>query len=125
MNVPEMTLAMVEILKAGGFKAGGLNFDAKIRRQSIDPDDLLHAHIGSMDACARALLNAERIMADGEMGRVVETRYAGWSKPENANMLAGKESLADISARVLAKAIEPQPRSGRQEYLEGLLNRFV
>jgi xylose isomerase len=125
MNVPEMTLAMVEILKAGGFKAGGLNFDAKIRRQSINPDDLLHAHIGSMDACARALLNAERIMADGEMGRVVETRYAGWSKPENANMLAGKESLADISARVLAKAIEPQPRSGRQEYLEGLLNRFV
>lgn len=125
MNVPEMTLAMVEILKAGGFANGGFNFDAKIRRQSIDPDDLLHAHIGSMDACARALLNAERIIADGEMGRVVEARYAGWSKPENVNMLAGKESLADISARVLAKGIEPQPRSGRQEYLEGVLNRFV
>ena len=125
MNVPEMTLAMVEILKAGGFANGGFNFDAKIRRQSIDPDDLLHAHIGSMDACARALLNAERIMSDGEIGRVVEARYAGWSKPENVNMLAGKESLADISARVLAKGIEPQPRSGRQEYLEGVLNRFV
>jgi xylose isomerase len=125
MNVPEMTLAMVEILKAGGFANGGFNFDAKIRRQSIDPDDLLYAHIGSMDACARALLNAERIIADGEMGRVVEARYAGWSKPENVSMLAGKESLADISARVLAKGIEPQPRSGRQEYLEGVLNRFV
>lgn len=125
MNITEMTLAMVEILKAGGFKAGGLNFDAKVRRQSIDPDDLLHAHIASMDACARALLNAERIIADGEMARVVDERYAGWSKPENVNMLAGKESLADISARVLANGMEPQPRSGRQEYLEGVLNRFV
>ncbi len=67
MNVPEMALALYEILKAGGFTTGGMNFDAKIRRQSIDPDDLLHAHVGSMDACARGLLIAAKMIEDGRL----------------------------------------------------------
>ena len=67
MNVPEMALALYEILKAGGFTTGGMNFDAKIRRQSIDPDDLLHAHVGSMDACARGSLMAAKMIEDGRL----------------------------------------------------------
>jgi xylose isomerase len=124
VNVPELTLAMLEILKAGGFTTGGMNFDAKIRRQSIDPDDLLHAHVGSMDACAKALLNAAAILEDGTLGKIVEDRYAGWKKPGNKAMLAGKESLAQIAARVEKSNINPKPQSGRQERLENLVNRF-
>ena len=72
MNIPEMALACYDILKAGGFTTGGLNFDAKISRQSIDPDDLLHAHVGSMDACARGLLIAEKMIEDGKLDAFVK-----------------------------------------------------
>ena len=125
MNVPEMALAIYEILKAGGFTTGGMNFDAKIRRQSIDPDDLLHAHAGSMDACARGLLIAAKMIEDGSLASEVKKRYAKWDEPRNKAMLDGKESLADIAARVHKEAIEPHPKSGRQEYLENLLNTYV
>ncbi len=125
MNVPELTLAMLEIIKAGGFTTGGMNFDAKIRRQSIDPDDLLHAHVAGMDAGAKALLNAAAIIEDGTLAGMVDERYAGWTKPQNKAMLAGKESLGQIAARVEKNNINPQPRSGRQERLENLINRFV
>jgi xylose isomerase len=125
MNVPEMALAFLEILKAGGFTFGGLNFDAKIRRQSIDPDDLLHAHIGSMDACARGLLIAARIIEDGKLAKAVSDRYAKWNEPQNKAMLSGKETLESIAARVHKNSIEPQPHSGRQEYLEGLINSYL
>ena len=124
MNVPEMTLAMYEILKAGGFTTGGMNFDAKIRRQSIDPDDILHAHVGSMDACARGLLNAAKMIEDGKLAKIVSDRYAKWNTPQNQAMLAGKESLDAIAARVLSSGLEPQPKSGRQEYIEGLINSY-
>lgn len=125
MNVPELALALYEILKAGGFTTGGMNFDAKIRRQSIDPDDLLHAHAGSMDACARGLLIAAKMIEDGALARHVEERYAKWEQPQNKAMLDGKERLESIAARVLKDDIEPQPKSGRQEYLENLLNTYV
>jgi xylose isomerase len=125
MNVPELALALYEILKAGGFTTGGMNFDAKIRRQSIDPDDLLHAHVGSMDACARGLLIAAKMIEDGALARHVEERYAKWEQPQNKAMLDGKERLESIAARVLKDDIEPQPKSGRQEYLENLLNTYV
>ena len=124
MNVPEMALAFYEILKAGGFTTGGMNFDAKIRRQSIDPDDILHAHVGSMDACARGLLIAAKMIEDGRLAGEVKKRYAKWDEPKNKAMLAGKESLSDIAARVHKDKIEPEPRSGRQEYLENLLNFY-
>jgi xylose isomerase len=124
MNVPELTLMMLEVIKAGGFTTGGMNFDAKIRRQSIDPDDLLHAHVGSMDACARALLSAAKIIEDGKLQSEVDKRYAKWKEPQNAAMLEKGATLDSIAARVHKDAVEPQPNSGRQEYLEGLLNRY-
>jgi xylose isomerase len=124
MNIPEMALAFYEILKAGGFTTGGMNFDAKIRRQSLDPDDILHAHVGSMDACARGLLVAAKMIEDGKLAGEVKKRYAKWDEPKNKAMLDGKESLSDIAVRVHKEEIEPQPRSGRQEYLENLANSY-
>jgi xylose isomerase len=125
MNVPDMALAMVELLKAGGFTTGGLNFDAKIRRQSIDPDDLLHAHVGSMDACARSLLIAAKMLKDGKLEKAVARRYAKWDEPQNRAMLEGGESLDKIAARVLGSGLAPQPKSGRQEFLENILNTYL
>ena len=98
MNIPEMSLAFLEILKAGGFTTGGLNFDAKIRRQSIDPEDLLHAHVGSIDACARGLLIAAKILEDGKLGKIVDDRYGKWNEPKNQAMLKGKETLDSIAS---------------------------
>ena len=125
MNIPEVALTMFEILKAGGFTTGGMNFDAKIRRQSIDPDDLLHAHVTSMDACARGLLIAAQMIKDGKMEKAVAKRYGKWQEPQNQAMLAGKESLDKIAARVHKTGLDPQPKSGRQEYLEGVLNSYI
>lgn len=125
MNIPEVALTMFEILKAGGFTTGGMNFDAKIRRQSIDPDDLLHAHVTSMDACARGLLIAAQMIEDGKMEKAVAKRYGKWEEPANQAMLAGKESLDKIAARVHKSGLDPQPKSGRQEYLEGVLNSYI
>jgi xylose isomerase len=120
-----VALAYYHILKAGGFTTGGTNFDAKLRRQSIDAADLLHGHIGAMDTCARGLKAAAAIIEDGTYDKFVEDRYADWTKPEAQAMLKGERTLADIAARVEADNINPQPRSGRQEYLENLINRFV
>ena len=124
MNVPEMTLMMIEVIRAGGFTTGGMNFDAKIRRQSLDPDDLLYAHVASMDACAQALLNAAKIIEDGKLDAAINKRYAKWSEPTNQAMLEKGATLEAIAARVHKDKIEPQPKSGRQEYLEGLLNNL-
>ena len=125
MNVPELARALYAILAGGGFRQGGLNFDAKLRRQSLDPADLLHAHANSMDAIARALLIAARMLEDGALGQAVDARYAGWEGEEGRAILAGERSLADLAEAALAKNLEPQPRSGRQEYLEGLVNRYL
>jgi xylose isomerase len=125
MSVPDLTLACYHLLKAGGFTTGGMNFDAKIRRQSIDPDDLLIAHAASMDATARALVAAEKIIADGKLDGIVADRYAGWDGKEGKAILAGKRSLDDLSNYVLSKGLEPEPRSGRQEYLERLINDYL
>ena len=125
MNVQELTLMMVEVLRAGGFSTGGMNFDAKLRRQSFEPDDLLHAHVGSMDATAKALLNAAAIIEDGALQTFVDERYAGWDGGLGKDILAGGKSLSDLAAHVDAQSLEPQPKSGRQEFLEGVLNRFT
>ena len=105
MNVPELALAFHEMLKGGGFTTGGLNFDAKIRRQSIDPDDLIHAHVGSMDACARAFLAASDMLDAEALTRPVAERYAGWAEAEGTAILAGQRSLADLADRALASAV--------------------
>ncbi|XHS77804.1 xylose isomerase [Burkholderiaceae bacterium UC74_6] len=123
-NVPETALAMFHILKAGGLGSGGLNFDAKVRRQSLDAEDLFHGHIGGMDVCARALLIAERMINDGRFDAAVNARYAGWNAPAAQDLLAGRVGLAALADQVLAANQDPQPVSGRQELLENLLNRY-
>ena len=123
-NVPEMARAFYEVIRAGGFTTGGTNFDAKLRRQSLDPEDLILAHAGAMDVCARAFKAAAALIADGSLERARAERYAGWDEPQNAAMLASG-TLESISNRVLASGLDPQPRSGRQERLENLWNRFV
>jgi xylose isomerase len=122
-NHAEKAVAFYEILKAGGFTTGGVNFDAKIRRQSLDPEDLILAHVGGMDTCARALKAAAALLESGEMEAARAARYAGWKTPAAQAMLQG--SLEDAAARVITERLEPQPRSGRQERLENLWNRFV
>ena len=124
MNIGELVPVFHEILKHGGLKTGGLNFDAKVRRQSIDPDDLLHAHVASMDACARALLAAQAMLDDGALTKPLADRYAGWDAPEGRAVLAGQRSLAAVADAALATEA-PQPRSGRQEILEGVVNRYI
>ncbi|MGB7287801.1 MAG: xylose isomerase, partial [Salaquimonas sp.] len=123
-NVPEMALAYYEILKGGGFTTGGTNFDAKLRRQSINPDDLLIAHIGGMDCCARGLKAAARLIEEGPLTDFVEERYSNWKHEGAAKMLAGKTSLDDIAAWVEKEDIRPEPVSGRQEMLENIFNRY-
>lgn len=124
-NLPQVALAMYEIMRGGGFTTGGINFDAKLRRQSIDPDDLIAAHAGAMDLCARALLVAEKMIDDGTLAEQVAARYAGWDAGEGKAILKGRRSLADLAARVEKKGIEPQPVSGRQERLENLINTYL
>jgi xylose isomerase len=122
-NVPETALAIYYILKGGGFTTGGFNFDAKLRRQSLDPEDLIAAHVGGIDVCARGLLAAAAMIEDGGLDRALAERYAGWDKPEAQALLLG--DLAAIAERVDREGIDPKPRSGRQERLENLVNRFV
>ena len=124
-NVPEMALAYYQVLLAGGFTTGGTNFDAKLRRQSLDPQDLLHGHIGGMDCCARGLKAAAKMIEDGALSKPLAERYAGWDSPEAQKMLRGEYSLGDIAARVEKDNVNPEPRSGRQEYLENVVNRYV
>ena len=124
-NVPEMALAYYEILKAGGFTTGGTNFDAKLRRQSLEPDDLLMAHIGGMDCCARGLKAAAKMLEDGVLTGHVTDRYAGWEQAGAKAMLSGERSLEQIADWVEAEDINPQPKSGRQEMLENVVNRYV
>lgn len=124
-NVPEMALAYYHILQGGGFATGGTNFDAKLRRQSLDPEDLLIAHIGGMDCCARGLKAAVAMLEDGTMSQFVADRYAGWSSGEAAKMLSGGYSLDDIEQYVRSADVNPDPVSGKQEYLENVANRFV
>ncbi|GAB2882816.1 xylose isomerase [Uliginosibacterium flavum] len=123
-NVPETALAMYHILKGGGFTSGGLNFDAKVRRQSIDAEDLFIAHIGGMDVSARALLIAEQMLSNDPLQAAVDKRYAGWNGELGRGILDGSLSLADLSDRVLADNVDVQPVSGKQEWYENLLNRF-
>ena len=122
-NVPEVALAYYEILKAGGFTTGGTNFDAKLRRQSLDPEDLVLAHVGAMDVCARGLKAAAAMYEDGTLEGLRSERYAGWSQDSAQEML--RSDLASVAARVEADGIEPEPKSGRQERLEAVVNRFV
>ena len=124
-NLPQVALTLYEVLKAGGIGQGGLNFDAKLRRQSIDPDDLVWAHATAMDLCARALLVAEKMVADGALQRHVQARYQGWDGPRGRAILQGERSLEALAREVEAECLEPQPRSAQQERLEHLVNGYL
>jgi xylose isomerase len=124
-NVPEMALAFYQVLAGGGFTTGGTNFDAKLRRQSIDPADLLIGHIGGMDCCARGLKAAAKMIEDKALSGPLAERYAGWQTAPAKNTLSGGSSLEALEAYVLQAGVNPQPRSGKQELLENVVNRYV
>jgi xylose isomerase len=124
-DIAELSLVMARILAAGGFTTGGFNFDAKVRRQSNDLSDLFHGHVGGMDNLARALLIADKMLSENKLQGFVDERYAGWNEQLGKDILAGKLSLADLSEKALAGKLDPKPRSGRQEMLENLVNRYL
>ncbi|HVL40074.1 MAG TPA: xylose isomerase [Fimbriimonadaceae bacterium] len=123
-NVYLTTQIMLEILAMGGFTTGGLNFDAKVRRQSHEPVDLFYAHIGGMDAFARGLEVAVRIREDGRLEKALSDRYAGWGSEFGRRVSSGASSLHECEQYVREHG-EPARRSGRQEMLENLINEFV
>lgn len=124
-DVAETALVLYTLFEAGGFKSGGMNFDAKLRRQSIDPEDLFHAHIGGMDVLARGLLIAERMLGDGKLAREADERYQGWRGELGERILSGGVALDGLADLALQKGLDPRPRSGRQEKLENLVNRYL
>ncbi|MFK8023766.1 MAG: xylose isomerase, partial [Ilumatobacter sp.] len=123
-SVEQMTLGMLEILRGGGFTTGGLMFDTKLRRQSIERDDLFHGHIGGMDVMAKSLLVAQYLLDTGELGQWLETRYGPWSSELGSTIMGGGVSLAELHEQQMS-AGEPEPRSGRQELLEGIVARAI
>ncbi len=124
-DVRELTLAMVSILNAGGLGTGGFNFDAKLRRPSIDLEDLFHAHIGGMDAYALAFKIAHRIRAEGKLSGFVHDRYASFDSGFGKEIEKKKIGFKELEKLVLGKLGEPTPKSGRQEYLENLVNTYL
>jgi xylose isomerase len=122
-NVPEVALAYYEVLRAGGLKTGGTNFDAKLRRQSLAAEDLILSHVGAMDVCAAGLKSAAKMLEDGKLEEEREARYAGWATHRGRSFMS--DDLTAITDKVLNENINPQPCSGRQERLENLVNRYV
>ena len=123
-DVAGLTLAMLYILKGGGMQNGGFNFDAKLRRQSVDPIDLYYAHVGGIDVLAKALLNAAAIIEDGRLQQFIDQRYSGWKSDFGQEALA-KLTLEQLADHALQQNSDVRPPSGRQEYLENLINRFA
>lgn len=123
-NINELAEAMLVILEAGGFAGGGINFDAKIRRNSTDSADLFHAHIGGMDTFARALIVADNILNKSDYKKIRTERYASFDNGKGAEFAAGSLSLEDLRAFAIENG-EPKTISGKQEYLENLINRYI
>jgi xylose isomerase len=123
-NITELVEAMLVIIEAGGIKPGGINFDAKIRRNSTDPEDLFHAHIGGMDTFARALIVAETIILKSDYKKLRTERYSSFDKGKGKEFEQGKLSLEDLRTFAIDNG-EPVAKSGKQEYLENLINRYI
>ncbi len=124
-SVDDLVMPLYEIVKGGGFTTGGFNFDAKLRRQSIDRTDLFHAHVGGIDTLAQALLAAAKLVEEGTLAGMVACRYEGWDSDLGRAIDGGGVSLADLGDRVLAGEIDPRPVSGQQELYENVVNRAV
>jgi xylose isomerase len=123
-NINEITEALLIILEAGGFQGGGINFDAKIRRNSTDSHDLFYAHIGGMDTFARALVIADNILQKSDYKSFRSQRYSSFDNGKGKDFSQGKLTLEDLRAFAIENG-EPEVRSGRQEYLENIINRFI
>jgi len=123
-DINELTEALLIILEAGGFKGGGINFDAKIRRNSTDPADLFYAHIGGMDVFARALITADAILQGSEYKKIRADRYSSYDAGKGKDFEQGKLSLEDLRSIAVA-AGEPATISGKQEFIENLINRYI
>lgn len=123
-DINELTEAMLILLEAGGLKGGGINFDAKIRRNSTDAADLFYAHIGGMDSFARALITADQILQQSEYKKFRKERYASFDNGEGKAFEEGKLTLEDLRSYAVANG-EPAIKSGKQEYLENIINRFI
>ena len=123
-DINELTEAMLIIIEAGGFKGGGINFDAKIRRNSTDPEDLFHAHIGGMDTFARALITAEAILQKSDYKKVRKQRYASFDTGKGKEFEDGKLTLEDLRTYAIENG-EPAAKSGKQEYMENIINRYI
>ena len=119
------TQCMLAILKKGGIAPGGVNFDAKVRRESFAPEDLFHGHIVGMDSFARGLRTAAAIRADGRLEEFVRNRYASWDEGIGARIESGQASFAELEAYTLKKTKPIKNESGQQEWLEGLINEFI
>ncbi len=124
-NVYLTAQCMLCLLRMGGFTTGGVNFDAKVRRESFEPIDLFYAHIGGMDAFARGLKIAHAIIADGRLDEFVAQRYASWNSEPGRRVEAGESSLAELESYILPKGDAAKNPSGRQEMLENLFNEFI
>lgn len=124
-DIREITTALYYILKNGGFQNGGNNFDAKVRRQSIDAADLFHGHIGGVDILARSLLNAAAMIEGGDLDTLVTDRYADWNSAAGKALLSSGSTLEAISDAAVAARIDPKPRSGKQEYVENIVSRYI
>ncbi|WP_347791941.1 hypothetical protein [Coxiella burnetii] len=122
IDLQETVLVLYLILKHGGFTSGGFNFDAKLRRQSLDLEDLFYAHISGIDTLARGLLIAATIIENDKLKTTKEKRYQAWKEPLNANMLSGKLDFETIAKRALDNNLDPKPTSGEQEKLERWLS---
>jgi xylose isomerase len=123
-NLYELTEAMLVILEAGGFKSGGVNFDAKTRRNSTDLEDVFYAHIGGMDTFARALLTAQAILDNGEYTKLRKNRYASFDTGKGKQFEQGKMALDELRTLALKNG-EPRQLSGKQEYYENLISKFI
>jgi xylose isomerase len=124
-SVEDLALPLYEILRGGGIAPGGFNFDAKLRRQSTDRNDLFHAHIGGLDTLAMALLAAANLIERGELAERKAARYAGWDGPLGAAILGGAESLESLERKVASGDIDAHRQSGHQEMLENLVNQAI
>jgi xylose isomerase len=124
-SVDELVPPVYEILRSGGFTSGGFNFDTKLRRQSLDRDDLFHGHIGGIDTLARSLLIAAQLLDDGVLERARDERYAGWETDRGRRILGGHVDLATLADESVAASIDPRPVSGGQERLENEVNRVI
>jgi xylose isomerase len=122
-NAQELVPALVQLVEDGGFSSGGFNFDAKLRRQSVDPADLYLAHIGGVDTLARALLAAADIVRAGQLRQLREQRYQGWDSELGRRIDSGQLSLAALADLAAEQGFDPQPGSGRQELAESMVAR--